>query len=623
MGRICCNIVFGVGLWLWPNEMYAQIRENPESLGTSRQDSVPDGIMPLDTPVAMSFIRLDHATLQYQTDSLGWDDMRHDPLPFTDAHLGNRGSATRSLIANQYNPIGYDHGLFQYHRYFYQDTTQRFYNQSIPVVLARYSQASQENTHLNLDFGRRFASGVNLSFQYNRINQVGEFTNQHQRNTSFAVGVYHDAPNQRYDAFYSLVSNAAITQENGGVQSIADVTSGQFSDIRIPVWLTTGVSSQKYRSFVTKQIFHLVRDSASLGIDIWMKAAYRTALYKYVDEEGALDTLYYDPIWRNDARGIRQYTHNRILEGTVGLALPWTKANSTVSAGLRYRSIKLNQEPEQRIRNELYLDGEADFHWIEPLKLNGLLSLGLGDANGNFAFEANGILTLGVVGALQGRWAITSRKPYGVESKLYINQQLVYATDFDNPLRNDVQVQFNNERFLLKAGIRWSVFDNYIYFDSMALPMQVNGSVSLQQFFVEKEFDFRWIGIILKGWWQPDAPAILALPGSLAEVSLYGRLNMFKRKLAVVPGIDITYIDKYDAVSYFPVNGVYHLQAGQQIPAYTRIDAGIGIRVKFLKVFLRMEDVIGLFDDEALYQAALYPHYSQYLRIGVTAGFFN
>ena len=602
---------------------WAQVREGPESLGSSRQDSVPDGTMPLDTPVMMAYVQMDDPTVRYQADSLGWDDMKHEAIPFTDAHLGNRGSATRSLIAANYNPIGYQYGLFQYHRYFHQDTTMRFYNQATPVLLARYSQAGQLNTHLQLDFGRRFDSGISLSLQYNRINQQGEFLHQHQKNTSFALGVHHDAPNQRYDAFYCLVSNAAISEENGGIVSIDDIDSSRFTDETIPVRIENGLSSHKYRSFVTKQILHLTGDSASLGFDIWVKAAYHTALFKYVDEEASLETDYYPASLLFDDRGIRQYTFDRSMEGTVGIALPWMKAHSTVSASLRYRNIRINQEPEQRTRNELYLEGEADFNWIEPLLLSGKLSLGLGQADGNYAFEAKGRLTLGNVGALIGRWSVVSRKPYGVESKLYVNQQLIYAYDYHNPFRNDIEIRFINDRYLLDAGIRWSVFDNYIYFDSEANPRQVSGSLSLQQFFVEKEFDLRWIGLIVKGIWQPDVPAILALPSTLAEISLYGRINMFKRRLAVVPGVDVTYFTEYDGVSYFPVNGVYHLLEGQQIPAYTRIDAGIGIRIKFLKLFFRMEDVVGLFEDRPLYQAHLFPHYQGNFRIGVTAGFFN
>ena len=70
---------------------------------------------------------------------------------------------------------------------------------------------------LTLDFGRSFARGFSLSVAYRRINQVGEFDHQRQKDTGFSVGIWHDAPSGKYDAFYNYLNNAAVTQENGGV----------------------------------------------------------------------------------------------------------------------------------------------------------------------------------------------------------------------------------------------------------------------------------------------------------------------------------------------------------------------------------------------------------------------
>ncbi|HEY3387073.1 MAG TPA: putative porin, partial [Saprospiraceae bacterium] len=124
-------------------------------------------------------------------------------------------------------------------------------------------------------------------------------------------------------------------------------------------------------------------------------------------------------------------------------------------------------------------------------------------------------------------------------------------------------------------------------------------------------------------FWQPDPKAELAVPELWYALSAYGRIHIFERKVLLMPGVDINYNGSFTGVSYFPVNGVYHLTDGPAIPEAFRIDVALGLQINFIKAFVRMEDFVGLFEDRVLYQADFYPHYRGYFRIGVEAGFFN
>jgi len=273
--------------------------------------------------------------------------------------------------------------------------------------------------------------------------------------------------------------------------------------------------------------------------------------------------------------------------------------------------------------DELYVDLAGDFHWIEPLTLSGQLSVGLGQADGAFSFHAGADLSTGVAGHLIGDWKIVSRSPYMVESQLYVNQQLVYQAALNNPFINEIGLGWKWEEQKLEAGVKWLVFDNYIYFDSSSFPAQLNESFSLQRFYASKEFDFNWIAVKGSFYWQPQPPAELAVPEIGYTATLYGRVNVFNKKVQLMPGIDMMYHDGFTGVSYFPVNGAYHLTGRDPIPDYFRIDAALGLQIKFIKLFVRMEDLEGLFEDRILYEADVYPHYRGYFRIGVEAGFFN
>ncbi len=589
-------------------------------IGSSQTIDTTEGVTPLDTPVPMSYILIESPDVKhFFSDSFFWEDNQHFPLPFYESHLGNYGSATRSLVPRIRWEPGFLTGWDQYDPYYLEPDSFPYYNQNVPVAKVKYSQASQEDTYLTLDFGRTFARGISISIVYDRLNQIGEFAQQRQKNTALGVGLWHVAPSGKYEAFYNFIANAAVSEENGGISAPELIGDTLYPNISVPVFLSAGVTTHKHRIFLTKQILHLLSDSSSLGIDVWLKAKYGTSLYKYADDDPS-NTDYYG-VYLTDDRGIRQFTFLKETDLSAGISLPWRSAHSTIQSSLRYRNLNIDQEPDENKITELYWESTGDFQWVEPLKLKGEMSIGLGEADGNFLFRAEGNLNTGLLGKFRGYYSILGRKPYLVEESLFVNQEPVYQHSFKNPVTNEIGVQWLWDKQDLVAGIKWFVFDNIIFFDTNSFPRQLNNSFSLRQFHAEKTFDFEWIGVAGKFIWQPDSRRELAIPDLIYKTSLYGRFRLFKQKLNVMPGLDMVYHSSYNGVSYFPVNGRFYLTNGPDIKDYLRVDASIGIRINFLKAFVRMEDLAGLWEDRVLYQADFYPHYPAYLRFGFTAEF--
>jgi hypothetical protein len=605
----------------------AQIRlPDQGTIGSSViQDTLDSGILPLDTPVVMKYVLMGNPEIVHvQRDSFTWKDTKFDPLRFDQAFLGNLGSPVRSLAPSLSSVIGYSSGWDQYDPYYMSADSFRYYHQDIPVAKVKYSQGNKDNTFVKLDFGRKFAKGLSLSLSYDRMNQLGVFNHQHQKNTSFCIGVWHHSPSGRYDAFYNFLSNAAVGEENGGIDSIELYGNSLFTNAGLPVNVLHGLTTHKHRSFLTKQILHLLPDSTGLGFDLWLQANYSTGLYKYVDEDVDLSIDYYTTDYFFDQRGIRQFTFEKENQLSAGISLPWSAAKSTIQTSLRYRSISVEQEPGKRKITELFWEASGDFQWIKALQLKGRMSLGLGQASGSFLFRAEGILNSVLVGKFSGYWSIMGRNPYLVESSLFVNQQLIYQSDLRDPLTNDIGVAWIWDKQNLNAGINWLVFDNYIYFNEQHQPAQLSNSFSLRRFFVNKIFDFNWFGLKGNLIWQPSPKRELAIPEFLYTAGLYGRIKIFNKKVTLMPGLDFTFHDGYTGVSYFPVNGRYFLTNEDAIPDYMRIDAALGLKIRFLKIFARMDNIKGLWDKKsAIYQAAYYPHFPAFFRIGIEAGFFN
>ncbi|MEO6133360.1 MAG: putative porin, partial [Saprospiraceae bacterium] len=327
----------------------AQIRDRDlNAIGSSSlEDTLDSGILPLDTPVVMRYVLMADPDVVYSLkDTFTWRDVMHFPLRFDQAHLGNYGSPARSLAPLSFIETGFSTGWDQYDPYYLQADSFKYYNQDVPVAKVKYSQASQQDTYVSLTFGRSFARGLNFSLSYDRMNQIGEFGHQRQKNTAFGIGVWHNSPLGKYDAYYNFISNAAVAEENGGIMDPDSIGNPRWPNIRIPINILSGLTTHKHRIFTTKQIFHLFRNSTGPGIDLWLKENYSTGLYKYVDEDASSAVGYYGPDYLLDQRGIRQYTFEKKNQLSAGISLPWEAAKSTLQTSLRFKSVSLQQEPE-------------------------------------------------------------------------------------------------------------------------------------------------------------------------------------------------------------------------------------------------------------------------------------
>lgn len=629
----CIVIAFLVVNGISIQALWSQVRENPldrsNPIGTSNLiDTTESGIQPLDTAVAMAYVLIgDYSSVRTERDSFLWKDTRLNPLPFTYEFLGNYGSATRSFLPLIISNPGFQTGWDQFDPYYVSVDSFRYYHQNIPVVKAGFSQRAQEDIDFDLVFGRSFARGLSLSIDYRRINQAGnttpswKFNNQKQRNTGFGIGVWHDAPNGRYEAFYNFISNAAVGQDNGGIAQ-PEIIDKDFPNVEVPVFRSNAETEHKHRKFVTRQIIHLLGDTASFGMDLWMQAQYGTSLYRFSDADTSGAQSYYQNFF-TDPRGIRQFTFLKETQLTGGVSLPWKAARSTVHSSLRYRNINLEQEPSDRKLQELFFDAGAEFQWVEPLKLKGTLSFGLGQARGTYSFKAEGFLNTKVAGLLVGYYSILKRHPYTIESRLYVSQQLVYNSSFSDPLYQEFGVGWNWPKQMLQAGIKWFVFDEFIYFGEDKLPHQISGTFSLRQFYAKKTFEIKGFGAHGHIVWQPDVRREMIMPELMYQAGVYGRLKLFKRRLTFMPGIDITYYDEMPGHSYFPLTGKYHLTDGANIPDYFRVDAVAAIKINFLKAFVRVDDLAGLRENRVIYTSDFYPNYPGYLRIGLSTEFFN
>ncbi len=192
-------------------------------------------------------------------DSLLSDFQQYDPArrqTFDYAHLGNLGSAARPLFHESSFRQGFDLGLHQFDLYQKKTADVRFYEIEQAYTQAAHSQGqTQSDAFTNLRFSRNFANGVNLSLEYNKIDNLGAYDNQQAENTNVAFGLWFHNQYDTYDGFFTIVTNSVEQQDNGGITNGADtVLQDAF---RLDVNLANSNTRFANREYAYTQYFYL------------------------------------------------------------------------------------------------------------------------------------------------------------------------------------------------------------------------------------------------------------------------------------------------------------------------------------------------------------------------------
>ena len=85
-------------------------------------------------------------------------------------HLGQSGTAATPSVYEPFFRRGFDLGLHSFDIYAIRNADIRFYQQTKPFFDGFFSAAQQSDSYQRIKFGRNFANGVNLSIDYQRIN---------------------------------------------------------------------------------------------------------------------------------------------------------------------------------------------------------------------------------------------------------------------------------------------------------------------------------------------------------------------------------------------------------------------------------------------------------------------
>jgi len=200
-----------------------------------------------------------------------------------------------------------------------------------------------------------------------------------------------------------------------------------------------------------------------------------------------------------------------------------------------------------------------------------------------------------------------------------------WSNDFDKPVSTTGSVNYVLKRYQLSLGVRLFNVQHFIYMNESARPAQIDGSISVQQFFIRKNFHF--------GYWHLDnevilqkqsAGNVLPLPGMINYHSLFIEKPVFHSAMLMRVGSSVYFHEDYYGNKFMPVTGLFYLQ-GEEIKTggYPLINVFINVKIKTARLFLLMENAGSIFLSKTYLLVPSYPMPGMSLKFGIDWRFYD
>jgi len=537
-----------------------------------------------------------------------YDPARQRKLDY--ATLGNLGSAARPIFFELPTRRGFDVGLRHYDIYLTPLDSLPFYRLGRAYTDVAYFQGAQQadgyiKARLNTNLGSR----VNFSIDYKRISQLGErnqFPNQNTRNTALAAGIWLKSAESTYQVFLGASFNTVEQEDNGGILQEPLVDDEFASPQSAVVFLQEAQTRYNLRQAGVRQHLRLELPRNPQRVFLLSHAftfgAYR---YKFSDPRVAEDTAFYQdfPAFGQDLRGVRFLLEGLEMSNRVdvqffaeepGGNFKPKRQKGLFKAGLKHSAFRWDQTPLDTVVNNLFLIGQAAFRPNPRLDVEVFGHFGLWDNAGDYRIAGRLRIPLGKLFAFEASAENQLFSPTYLQRQLVLNERFIWREDFAKTVATKLQAGLKIPAIGLELSGQYQLLNNYIYFDSLGLPKQINAPVNVAQLTLVQPIRFWRFSLENTLALQTSSADVIRLPVLFGKHSFYYRGTLF-RVLRVKIGLDLRYTTRYFPDYFQPVTGQFVLQNGREASFYPSTDGFLAMRVTKFRAFVKWENMERLF----------------------------
>jgi len=508
-----------------------------------------------------------------------------------------------------YNPTRNDGLNFanNYHDGIYLNNNNvQFIHTYYPITTVKAVIGSKKEQFVELLHSQQISPAINVGFKINGIRTAGYYNKQQSNTVGFQAFSSYLAKNGRYRSFFSYTYNRIVAQLNGGLlpDSAFSYAYESLSDkALIPVYLTNA-AHQLYGSDVyTKQVIGLDNilkkgeisarnDSSSSLNKIALFARYQEYFRHHTDQ--FVDTSYYQNFYLTEEFYVDKI---RAQKTKASLAIFNTVAGNAVDNYIGY-------EIQAGIENldVTIIDYKKNYFTTYA---NALLAKNINffsvKAEAKYFFNGYNAGNYQAVTGIQSlknkslKWSInagTNALNPDVINNHYTSNNFFWENSF-KPVK---QSFFNGNLNHKNAGhlfFQYNLINNYVFLDSLALPTQLNTTISLLQIKYFKLFKWKALRFAPEVLFQLDnsKEQFLGLPTFFAKTSLYFEQRIFKKHLWFQMGTDVFWINSYRPYSYMAATNQFFYQTQFNTSNLPMADVFIAFKISTVQAFVRLEQL--------------------------------
>jgi hypothetical protein len=583
----------------------------------------------------------------------------------TATYTGNYGGAS---LDNDFSKRGDAAGFYFFRThdaYLLTPAALNHYNTTTPYTLLDYSQSESKNkfneTRFNILHSQNVNRYLNLTFRYDQAKSQGQY--KYQENKNHFITLYSSYNKDQLSVYGGFIFNRIANQESGGIVNDDDLLTTD------PEWIVPNLTdaSSTYRNSTwfadaeyrlglkdksddeAKTIFvplagflYSLRVSSNTrlfgeGRDIDNSAFFKNSWLNqnFTDDSVRFNVItnlfqlkFYESTRRKFSFGKRAFTGIEMVRASMeapGYDQPvfpfhpgdYEGTNYTGPSPRRYGQNYSNAFFGGGIFRESgkfwtwNFDGKQYFSGIKggQTEINGIISKPV-------HFMKDSLANIRISGNL---W---NRVPDYFQQR-YFSNRFKWEKDFANEQSMNASFTFTSPRSKLETGARYSLFNNFIYHDTLGIPAQTKNELLILSAWLNKELKWKHFSLQTQILWQKaSAPRFIHLP----ELSARGVLSLdfvLSKVLFVQMGSDVRYNTAYFADAYQPATGFFYLQNSRKLGNYPYIDLFANLKLKRTRVFFQYLNAGSLFLERNYFTALHHPMNKATFRLGVAWSFYD
>jgi len=566
-------------------------------------------------------------------------------LPFYQMNFFDRVTDPDKFLSFYYYPL-----MYQPEKYLFMNTqipfTELVWTLGGPREMAEQTFRIRHSQNVN----RKLNFGLNYDIVYN----LGQYSYQRADDKNFTF--YGSYRGDRYKAYLAAGLNNLTTNENGGIQDGSQLETLETENVAVnlggldkaksylrnrnimlvqrytvggrkpvPIDSIKTEASGSFRlSGTFSHIFILDGNSRTYSDNSPLSGFYNSV---YADSTQTFDSLFARSI-KNTVRfdfatdetrkfrlgggvGIRNEllkysqivpTHDTLLADTP----VWLKHNN-ILLGKLFNNI--GDKFFWMVTGELFLSG----YRFGDFNLNGIISKSFAWKKGVASWMINGSVTNRQPSFWYERWGSNH---YEWLNNLNKEFRIDLGTSFSYPARN-MELRFN-----------YAIIDNYTDFDTLAMPDQHMGGLSVASLYAKKDLRAWKFHLSTELLIQKSSNSeVLDLP--LATVRATGyieHLFNFKKtdgQLNTQLGAEVLYHTLYQPYSYMPSTGRFYRQDQVQTGNYPFINVFLNLKLRRTRIFVMVDHVNSGFMGYDYYMIPTYPMNIRMFRYGLAWTFYD